>query len=86
MRSDFKEAINEYAFSGVEPSYFVRALLENNLTNAILNCETDQTLKYLVLMIHYIRENCPDHTYGSKKYVDLWIDKHNEYRTRPHDS
>ncbi len=65
-------ALQRYVSDGIEPGSCVRAILENNLTEAFVRAD-HQTTAAMHAIVAYIYNKMPMHCHGSPEKVDAWI-------------
>lgn len=66
------KAIDLYVSDGIEPGDFTRAVLENNLTEAIGRADM-WSLMYLKEIVQYCYNGIPGLCWGSKEKVTNWL-------------
>jgi hypothetical protein len=67
-----RESLNAYVLQGRETGGFLRAVLENNLMEAIGRAD-HANLALLPHIVAYVYNNVPTNVYGSKEAVDRHI-------------
>lgn len=67
-----KEAIDRYIKEGIEPGGFIKAVLSNNLYDAIFTADSEN-LSNLKDIITYLYKDAPIAALGSTKAVENWI-------------
>ena len=63
-----------YLVGGIAPGSFLRAVLENDLTDTVLSADAS-SLSSLRELIHYLLEFAPAAAWGSPGLVEMWIEK-----------
>lgn len=69
------ETLYNYVHSGYEPGSFVRAVLENNLSEAIGRADPDN-LRALQAIVTFVYMEVPSNAWKSPEAVELWLEKH----------
>ena len=67
-----KESLDRYVNDKIETGGFLRACLENDLTNAIGNADMENREKLWVI-VNYIYNEIPASCWGSKEKVAKWL-------------
>ena len=79
MREDIKASLDRYAQSGVPTGGFLRAVLANDLMDAMGRAYSEN--KYAIHEIaSYVYNELPAECHGSYEKVDAWIKKKLEER------
>jgi hypothetical protein len=66
------DSLNKYETEHKETGGFLNAILENNLKETVYKAD-DNNKKIIPVYIHYIDNNLPAQSWGSKKKVDNWL-------------
>jgi len=69
---DHIDTIELYLKSGAEPGSGTRAILENNLCDAVRRLDAT-SLEILPQIVTHVFRNVPGNAWGSKAVVDAWI-------------
>lgn len=77
---DFKESMVNYLIHGLGPGGFATAMLANDLERALYNADTHNRTVYWGIAI-WIREELPDHAWGSYQAVEDWCRDQDGRRT-----
>jgi len=72
--TEAKDSLDRYINHGIAPGSFLRAVLENNLYNAINFGDAD-SLENLNSICLYIYNYLPGNSWGSKETVRAWVAK-----------
>lgn len=75
--NNIKDSIDRYVEHGISPGSFTRAVLENNLANAIGRSD-DYSYNNLSAIVRYVYNKIPSNCWGSKEAVEKWMEGHNE--------
>ena len=67
-----KKAIDRYQKEGIEPGGFVRAVLADNLVEAVLRADSE-SLKALPEICRYVFNHVPNARWGSPELTEAWI-------------
>lgn len=78
---DFKESMERYLVHGLEPGGFATAMLAKDLERALYNADTYNRKIYWGIAM-WIREQCPEGSWGSYEAVDNWCKDVNGIRTK----
>ena len=68
------EAIADYATNRTVHGYFVSAVLENDLSEAVFRADKD-SLRGLADIVRYVHWEIPDNSHGSRQKVNAWLNK-----------
>mgnify|MGYP003661526621 CR=1 FL=1 len=68
------DAIADYASNRTLHGYFVTAVLENNLSEAVFRADKD-SLAGLADIVRYVHWEIPDNCHGSRKKVRAWVEE-----------
>lgn len=68
-------AVDAYAESRLSPTMFVRALLANDLTDALAYRPKEMTLDELCASVKYIFNRVPGRSRGSASAVNAWLSR-----------
>lgn len=74
-----KESIDLYVKVGIEPGGFTRAVLENNLTEAIGRAD-NWSLLCLKAIVVYCYNEIPSKCWGSREKVAAWLLYHQKQK------
>lgn len=72
LRSDVIESLQRYAVSHIETGGFLRAVLENNLSEACGRADEDN-IKTLFHIVAYIYNELPLSCWGTPDRVERWL-------------
>ena len=79
IRPDIREALDRYASNGIPTGDFLRAVLSDDLMEAVCRADDDN-----ILTIHsicgYICNELPAGCHGSPEAYKAWIEKHKATR------
>lgn len=67
------DGIERYLDHGINPGSFLRAVLENNLKEAV-GCADEENLRNLPAFVSYFYNEVPKASWGSPAEVEAWID------------
>lgn len=73
------DGLMRYVVHGVETGGFLRAVLENNLSEAVGRADIS-SLAVLPLIVSYVYNELPGTCWGSKDVVEAWLANHLERR------
>ncbi|MEO0729080.1 MAG: hypothetical protein AAFY64_01710 [Pseudomonadota bacterium] len=74
------DALRRYIVEGYPPNHFLRAVLENDLMEALARAD-DANLEALEAYCAWLRTYAPSAAYGSPGRVADWIDAHGKTPT-----
>jgi hypothetical protein len=77
---DHIETIDRYVQHGCEPGSCTKAILENNLMNAVANADEFSQI-ILADIVKYVYSHVPLDAWGSKATVEAWMKKKREETT-----
>lgn len=78
---DFKDSMERYLVNGLGPGGFATAMLAADYARALYNADShNRTVFWAIAM--WIRENCPDGSWGSYEAVDAWCEDEGGCRTK----
>lgn len=72
MKELIKSSLNRYAKERVLTGDFLRAVLENNLCEAICRADSDNR-KDILEIVQYVYNELPGNCWGSKEIVEKWL-------------
>ena len=72
LKSDTIEALERYAGHHIETGGFLRAVLENNLMEAVARAD-DNNIKVLREICQYVHMGLPSECHGSPEKVKEWL-------------
>lgn len=78
---DFKDSVEHYLINGLEPGGFTTAMLACDLERALYNADTHNRKVYWAIAM-WIRERCPEGSWGSYEAVDAWCEDLDGRRTK----
>lgn len=78
-----KESLEKYAYDGVPPGSFLRAVLENDLKEAIGRADFING-PAIAHIVSYCYNELPSPCWGSPTNVDAWIEMHKQRRAEAH--
>jgi len=70
---NIEAALNRYVIDGIPTGGFLRAVLSNDLFEAVARADMDNQYG-LVSICQYIYNYCPSICHGSSEKVDKWIE------------
>lgn len=73
MRPDIKESLDRYASVGVPPGGFLRAVLENDLTESFARADIQNRCDMFEI-VSYVYNELPAMCQGSPQKVAAWIE------------
>lgn len=73
IRLDIVESLDQWAASGVPTGDFLRAVLSNNLFEAVCRAD-DDNIKVIVEICRYIYNELPAGCHGSPEKVKAWAE------------
>lgn len=82
MRADIKEALDQYAATGMPLGSFLMSVLKNDLTQAVGRAD-DDNLRGIREIVQYVYNELPGTCWGSPDEVKAWIKKHQEKAVEP---
>lgn len=65
--------IQRYVEHGIEPGGFLTAIIQNNLSQAIGQADTEN-MKNIPAFVAYFYNECPIGCWGSKEKMESWIE------------
>jgi|WetSurMetagenome_2_1015567.scaffolds.fasta_scaffold183302_3 hypothetical protein len=65
-------SLHRYQHQRVPTGDFLRAILENNLLEAVMTAD-DENIKIIPDIVHYIYNYLPSISWGSKERVEAWL-------------
>ena len=71
------DGIKRYVEDGIIPGSFLRAIIENDLRNAV-GCADDENLVNIPAYVSYFYNETPGACWGSKEKMKRWV----EYKTQ----
>ena len=83
MKQSTLEGLRRYADHGIPPGDFLRAVLENNLMEAVGRADYENRL-YLYEICDYIYNEMPFNCHGSPENVRAWLDAFTKKRDAGH--
>ncbi len=72
MRFELVEALLRYAYHGIPPGGFLRAVLHNDLLNAVGRAD-DHSLRVLRTIVMFCYLELPHQCWGSQERVTVWL-------------
>lgn len=76
-----REAVDRYGVDGMETGGCLRAVLENDLLQAVLRADPITSVA-LPAIVKYCHHTLPSHAWGSSGRVEAWLKEHAERRRR----
>ena len=85
MREDIKASIDRYAKEGCPTDDFLKAVLENKLTESFAKAD-DDNIKDMFEIVNYCYWNIPSISWGSPQAVKDWINMNEARRKKKSES
>ena len=75
VAANLQDGMIRYLVDGVRPGSFLTAVLENNLSDAVLRAaaEGDGKTALIVPVVLFLIYNAPSPSFGSREAVDAWV-------------
>lgn len=74
IRQDFLEALGRYINDRIAPGHFLRAVLENDLREAVGRAD-EEALDELCSIVAWIYNEAPGNCWGSRERVQRWLER-----------
>ena len=74
LPNGLQDGMQRYIEYGILPGHFLTAVLENNLSNAVMRADVNN-LKELPNIVKWMHWEIPSDAHGSEIAVKAWIDK-----------
>ena len=74
MKLATKESLDRYANHGIPTGGFLRAVLQNNLNEAVARGD-EENLRDLAEIVRYVYNQFPSNCWGSPERVDAWLEE-----------
>lgn len=77
LNPNLVEALQRYVDHGIHPGGFLTAVLENNLSEAVLRAD-NLNIKILPEIVGYVDWEIPSACWGSRERVEDWLNRDRE--------
>lgn len=72
MKQETQESLDRYAEHGIPTGSFLRAVLSNDLTEAVCRAD-DENRRDLLEIVKYVYNEMPSMCHGSSERVSQWV-------------